>query len=55
VELQDRQHGVFSSRAVANGVVYVGSHDNNVYAFSLKKEQEQRDPEKPGQLPTAPP
>jgi hypothetical protein len=54
VELQDRQHGVFSSRAVANAVVYVGSHDN-VYAFSLKKEQEQRDPEKPGQLPTAPP
>jgi len=26
---------VFSSPAVANGVVYVGSNDHNVYAFSL--------------------
>ena len=26
-----------SSPAVANGVVYVGSDDGNVYAFGLKK------------------
>src|SRR5215831_18063570 len=29
-------NGVFSSPAVANGVVYVGSNDGNVYAFGLK-------------------
>jgi outer membrane protein assembly factor BamB len=27
---------VYSSPAVANGVVYVGSDDDNVYAFGLK-------------------
>jgi len=27
---------VYSSPAVANGVVYVGSDDGNVYAFGLK-------------------
>ncbi len=26
---------VFSSPAVANGVVYVGSNDNKLYAFGL--------------------
>ena len=30
----------YSSPAVANGVVYVGSNDNKVYAFGLKKGQE---------------
>jgi outer membrane protein assembly factor BamB len=28
----------YSSPAVVNGVVYVGSGDGNVYAFGLKKE-----------------
>jgi outer membrane protein assembly factor BamB len=27
---------VWSSPAVANGTVYVGSYDGNVYAFGLK-------------------
>jgi outer membrane protein assembly factor BamB len=27
---------VYSSPAVANGMVYVGSEDGNVYAFGLK-------------------
>jgi outer membrane protein assembly factor BamB len=27
---------VYSSPAVANGVLYVGSRDNHVYAFGLK-------------------
>jgi outer membrane protein assembly factor BamB len=27
---------VYSSPAVANGVVYVGSYDGNAYAFGLK-------------------
>jgi len=31
---------VRSSPAVANGVVYVGSDDGNVYAFGLKKGRE---------------
>jgi outer membrane protein assembly factor BamB len=31
---------VESSPAVANGVVYVGSDDGNVYAFGLKKGRE---------------
>jgi len=31
---------VFSSPAVANGVVYVGSDDGNVYAFGLKKRRQ---------------
>jgi outer membrane protein assembly factor BamB len=30
---------VFSSPAVANGVVYVGSDDGKVYAFGLRKDQ----------------
>jgi outer membrane protein assembly factor BamB len=30
---------VFSSPAVANGVVYVGSYDNSVYAFSLPESE----------------
>ena len=29
-------HMTWSSPAVANGVVYVGSDDGNVYAFGLK-------------------
>jgi outer membrane protein assembly factor BamB len=29
-----------SSPAVANGVVYVGSYDHNIYAFGLKKGRE---------------
>jgi serine/threonine-protein kinase len=28
---------VHSSPSVVNGVVYVGSYDNHVYAFGLKK------------------
>ena len=28
-------NSVYSSPAVANGVVYVGSYDGNVYAFDL--------------------
>ena len=31
---------VFSSPAVSNGVVYIGSDDHHVYAFGLKKGSE---------------
>ena len=34
MELHDRQPGAVSSPAVANGVVYVGSADHNVYALN---------------------
>jgi eukaryotic-like serine/threonine-protein kinase len=34
VELHDRLSAVFSSPAVVNGVVYVGSDDHNVYALN---------------------
>jgi outer membrane protein assembly factor BamB len=30
----------YSSPAVVNGAVYVGSYDGKVYAFGLKKDQE---------------
>ena len=34
MELHHRQARVYSSPAVANGVVYVGSDDGNVYALN---------------------
>jgi len=39
-------NNVFSSPAVANGMLFVGSEDNNVYAFSLPNNPV-RAPERP--------
>ncbi|MGA8492596.1 MAG: PQQ-binding-like beta-propeller repeat protein [Terriglobales bacterium] len=44
---------VHSSPAVANGVVYVGSDDGSVYAFSLKQESGVAIRRNREQLPTA--